>query len=205
MAGAGRGPRVIAGEIGGLRLATPRGTRTRPTADRVKESLFAALGAFVDDAVVLDLYAGSGALAIEALSRGAVRAVAVDRDAAAIAAIRTNRERGHLEGRLRVHARAASPYLADAATDGPFDLVLMDPPYDTPDATIGAHLVALGAPGVLAPGARVVVERSADGAPTMPAGWRVTWSRTYGDTLLLLCEPDGDPPSGPSPDLPAGP
>lgn len=189
---AGRGPRVIAGEIGGLRLATPKGTRTRPTADRVKESLFAALGARVDDAVVLDLYAGSGALAIEALSRGASRAVAVDRDAAAIAAIRTNLTRGHLEGRLRVHSRAVSAYLADAAAEGPFDLVLMDPPYDTPDEVIGGHLEALGAPGVLAPGACVVVERAADGAPTMPTGWCVTWTRTYGDTLLLLCEPGGD-------------
>ena len=189
---AGRGPRVIAGEIGGLRLATPKGTRTRPTADRVKESLFAALGARVDDAVVLDLYAGSGALAIEALSRGAARAVAVDRDAAAIAAIRTNLARGHLEGRLRVHGRAASAYLAEAATEGPFDLVLMDPPYDTPDEVIVGHLEALGAPGVLAAGACVVVERAADGAPTMPTGWSVTWSRTYGDTLLVLCEPGGD-------------
>jgi 16S rRNA (guanine966-N2)-methyltransferase len=188
----GRGPRVIAGEIGGLRLATPKGTRTRPTADRVKESLFAALGARVDDAVVLDLYAGSGALAIEALSRGATRAVVVDRDAAAIAAIRTNADRGHLVDRVRIHARAASAYLADAAADGPFDLVLMDPPYDTPDATIGAHLVALGVPGVLAPGAAVVVERGADGEVAMPDGWRVTWSRTYGDTLLLLCEPADD-------------
>jgi 16S rRNA (guanine966-N2)-methyltransferase len=189
---AGRGPRVIAGEIGGLRLATPRGSRTRPTADRVKESLFAALGSRVDDAVVLDLYAGSGALAIEALSRGAARAVAVDRDAAAIAAIRTNLERGHLEGRLRVHSRAVTPYLGEAAAEGPFDLVLMDPPYDTADAVIGAHLEALGAPGVLAEGACVVVERGAGGAPDMPTGWCVTWTRTYGDTLLLLCEPGGD-------------
>ncbi|MFM7616479.1 MAG: 16S rRNA (guanine(966)-N(2))-methyltransferase RsmD [Actinomycetes bacterium] len=189
---AGRGPRVIAGEIGGLRLATPRGSRTRPTSDRVKESLFAALGARIDAANVLDLYAGSGALAIEALSRGATRAVAVDADAAAVAAIRTNVVRGHLEGRLRVHARPVAPYLSGAAEDGPFDLVLMDPPYDTPDATIGAHLVALGAPGVLAEGACVVVERAADGAPTMPTGWRVTWSRTYGDTLIVLCEPGGD-------------
>ncbi|MEY3360755.1 MAG: hypothetical protein RL531_474 [Actinomycetota bacterium] len=189
---AGRGPRVIGGEIGGLRLTAPRGSRTRPTADRVKESLFAALGGRVDDAVVLDLYAGSGALGIEALSRGADRAVAVDSDASAVAAIRTNLARGHLEGRLRVHARAVAPYLAGAAAEGPFDLVLMDPPYDTPDATIAAHLVALGAPGVLAAGACVVVERAADGAPTMPAGWCVTWSRTYGDTLIVLCEPGGD-------------
>ncbi len=188
----GRGPRVIAGEIGGMRLTTPRGSRTRPTADRVKESLFAALGARVEGAVVLDLYAGSGALAIESLSRGATRAVAVDVDAAAVAAIRTNLDRGHLEGRLRVHARSVAPFLAGAAAEGPFDLVLMDPPYDTPDATIGAHLMALGEPGVLAEGACVVVERAADGAPTMPVGWCVTWSRTYGDTLIVLCEPGGD-------------
>ncbi|MFM7059825.1 MAG: 16S rRNA (guanine(966)-N(2))-methyltransferase RsmD [Actinomycetes bacterium] len=189
---AGRGPRVIAGEIGGLRLATPRGSRTRPTADRVKESLFAALGARVEDAVVLDLYAGSGALAIEALSRGAARAVAVESDRAAVAAIRTNVERAHLVGRLRVHPGTVAAYLAGAIVDGPFDLVLMDPPYDTPGATIGAHLMALGAPGVLAAGGSVVVERAADGAPTMPEGWRVTWARTYGDTLLVLCEPGGD-------------
>ncbi|MFM7270085.1 MAG: 16S rRNA (guanine(966)-N(2))-methyltransferase RsmD [Actinomycetes bacterium] len=189
---AGRGPRVIAGEFGGLRLTVPRGTRTRPTADRVKESVFAALGARVVDAVVLDLYAGSGALGIEALSRGAARAVAVDRDAAAQAAIRTNRDRARLGDRLTLRARTVAAYLAEVAADGPFDLVFADPPYDTPDAVVAAHLEALGAPGVLAPGAAVVLERPGGREPDLGSGWLAAWTRSYGDTLIVLCEPGGE-------------
>lgn len=188
---AGRGPRIIAGACGGLRLVVPRGERTRPTSDRVKESVFGALGSRVEGAVVLDLYAGSGALAIEALSRGADRAVAVDRDAAARAAIQTNRDRARLGTRLAVRARPVASYLTDAAADGPFDLVFADPPYDTPDAIVAAHLVALRAPGVLAPGAAVVIERPGSARSDLPAGWVAAWSRAYGDTLVLLCEPDG--------------
>jgi 16S rRNA (guanine966-N2)-methyltransferase len=187
-----RGPRVIAGEFGGLRLAAPRGSRTRPTADRVKESVFAALGGRVADAVVLDLYAGSGALAIEALSRGAARAVAVDRDAGALAAIRTNRDRARLGDRLTVRGRTVAAYLPGAAADGPFDLVFADPPYDTPDAVVAAHLEALAAPGLLAPGAGVVLERPGGREPELAAGWCAAWVRTYGDTLVVLCEPGGD-------------
>jgi 16S rRNA (guanine966-N2)-methyltransferase len=188
----GRGPRVIAGEFGGLGLTVPRGSRTRPTSDRVKESVFAALGERVVDAVVLDLYAGSGALAIEALSRGATRAVAVDQDAGALTAIRTNRDRTRLGDRLAVRGRAVAAYLPGAAADGPFDLVFADPPYDTADSVVAAHLEALAAPGLLAPGAAVVLERPGGREPQLADGWCAAWVRTYGDTLVVLCEPDGD-------------
>jgi 16S rRNA (guanine966-N2)-methyltransferase len=160
--------RVIAGSVGGRKLVAPKGV-TRPTQDRVKEALFSSLGDVVVDAVVLDLYAGSGALAIEALSRGAAQAVLVDPDRAAAVAIE------------------AALYVGGGAPGGPFDLVVLDPPYDTPSGEVAELLVALAASGALRNGATVVVERPAGGDPVpLPQGWDVRRERTYGDTLLLI-------------------
>lgn len=128
MADAGR---VIAGSARGIRLAAP-GPGTRPFTDRVKQTLFGILEPGLDGAVVLDLYAGSGAGGIEALSRGAARAVFVEKDAGAARVIGENLRRTRLEGSARVVRREAAGWLADpagAAPEAPFDLVLVDPPY----------------------------------------------------------------------------
>jgi 16S rRNA (guanine966-N2)-methyltransferase len=183
---------VIAGEQGGLRLVAPKGTRTRPTSDRVKESVFGALGAGrLAGANVLDGYAGSGALAIEALSRGAARATLVDRDPRAVDAIRRNLASTRLTDRATVHRRGFGGFLTGRVPDVPFDLVLLDPPYDVAGPDLARILAALAVPGWLAEDARVVIERSAAaGPPTFPDGWRVTWERVYGDTLVVLTGPD---------------
>jgi len=183
---------VIAGEAGGLRLTAPKGTRTRPTADRVKEALFAALGpGRLLGAVVLDLYAGSGALAIEALSRGAATALLVDRDPLAVDAIRRNLRSTTLMDRARVQRRGVGSVVRGMPpTDAPFDLVFCDPPYDQPAGKLAGVLEALAVPGWVAPDGTVVVERAASaGPPLLPPGWEVTWSRVYGDTLVVLVAP----------------
>jgi 16S rRNA (guanine966-N2)-methyltransferase len=179
--------RVVAGALGGRRLVAPKGP-ARPTTDRIKEALFASLGRErVDGATVLDLYAGSGALAIEALSRGAARAVLVDRDFGAEVAVRANLETLGLAGIARFEQATVEAFLAHRAPEGPFDLVLLDPPYDTPSETVGDVLTLLAAGSVVAPGATVVLERpKAAVAVPLPAGWQIEKERPYGDTLLLV-------------------
>src|SRR5919197_3165999 len=144
--------RVVAGQFKGHRLRSPRRT-TRPTLDRVREALFSMLGT-LDDLAVLDLYAGSGALGIEALSRGAAHATFVDSDAAAIRAIRENVERTRAEGARPVRSDALA-FLRSAARHGErWDLVFCDPPYRLA-ARLGEPLSRMLEP-VLAPEARVV-------------------------------------------------
>jgi 16S rRNA (guanine966-N2)-methyltransferase len=178
--------RVIAGSAGGRRLVAPKGG-ARPTTDRLKEALFSSLGpARIQGAVVLDLYAGSGALAIEALSRGAARAVFVDHDRAARAAIDTNLATTGLADVARIVAAPVATFLHDAAS-GPFDLVFLDPPYDVPSADVAAVLERLATPGWLADGATIAVERPKTGEPlVLPDGWMSEKARVYGDTLLVV-------------------
>ena len=177
--------RVIAGTARGRRLVAPKGG-ARPTTDRAKEALFAMLGAVVADAVVLDLYAGSGALGLESLSRGAARAVFVDNDRRAVQAINTNVAATGFGERSHVTRSAAQTFLGHGAPGGPFDLVFVDAPYDTDAAALAAVLDALAAPGILSADALVVVERGRQAPPMLPAGWSVTWQRAYGDTLLTV-------------------
>ncbi|MET0276130.1 MAG: 16S rRNA (guanine(966)-N(2))-methyltransferase RsmD [Acidimicrobiia bacterium] len=188
-----RGLRVVAGSAGGLLLVAPK--NARPSTDRTKEALFASLGDLVDDAVVLDLYAGSGALGIEALSRGAARAVFVDRDRNAIDAIRTNLATTHLTEHARVQSSAVSTFFHTPPPEAPFDLVLLDPPYDAPVADTADDLLALTADGWLAPSATVVLECRVTARPDLPAAWRVERERAYGDTLLVVATVH-DGPSG---------
>lgn len=159
-----------------------------PTAGRVKEALFAALGGAVPGAQVLDGYAGSGALGIEALSRGAAAALFVDRDAAAVRVVRANLAALGLAARGRARRGAVEDVLrGPVPAQAPFDLVLLDPPYDQPGDRWGAVLDRLDA-GWLAAGGLVVLERrTADQRADVPGpAWRVTWERTYGDTLVTV-------------------
>ena len=121
--------RVIAGTRKGHTIAAPRGLHTRPTSDRVRESVFDLVGP-VEGATVLDLYAGSGALGIEALSRGAVRAVFVERDRDAVRTIERNLDRLRLAGARVLEADAATALAQEAAAGRKYDLVLVDPPYE---------------------------------------------------------------------------
>jgi 16S rRNA (guanine966-N2)-methyltransferase len=181
--------RVIAGDAGGRRLVAP--PDVRPTADRVREALFASLGGAVPGARVLDLYAGSGALAVEALSRGADRAVLVERDRAAVDACRHNLDVTGLAARARVHAGPVARFLAAGPpAAAPFDLVLIDAPYDAAPDELPAVLAALAEPGWVAADARVVVETARRRpVPAPPPGWAVRDERRYGDTLLTTLGP----------------
>jgi 16S rRNA (guanine966-N2)-methyltransferase len=175
--------RVIAGRLGGRRLVAPRGHATRPTSDRVREALFSALGP-IAGARVLDLFAGTGALGIEALSRGAVEAVFVENARPALAALRDNLRALDLAALARVVALPVER-AAGAVGAQPFDLVFADPPYAAV-ASVPPVLAELAAAGALAAGARLVVEHaSRDPAPAI-AGFAPRPSRLYGDTAVTL-------------------
>jgi 16S rRNA (guanine966-N2)-methyltransferase len=185
-----RGLRVIAGAMRGRRLVSPAGDHVRPTKDIVREAMFSALDArhVLVEATVLDLYAGSGALAIEALSRGATRAVLVERDRDALRAIGANVKLLGLESRARVVGFDVGRFLAGPVPpEAPFDLVFADPPYDTSDEAVTAMLGTLGNPGWLAPDALVSVERPARHPVVPPPGCSSSWERVFGDTLLSFC------------------
>jgi 16S rRNA (guanine966-N2)-methyltransferase len=183
-------PRIIAGESGGRRLAVPPGERVRPTSDRVKEAMFSALGSSrLVDARVLDLYSGTGALGLEALSRGAAAAVLVERDAVAARAIRTNIDTLGFTERAVLRVAAVATFVAGRPPGEPFDLALLDPPYDTPGPDVEAVLDRLSQNSWLAADATVMVERATGSPPVRwPAGWGSTWERCYGDTLVLFAQ-----------------
>lgn len=180
--------RIIAGRYRGRRIHTPKGAGTRPTSDRTREALFSSLVArgAIDGARVLDLYAGSGALGIEAVSRGAAAAVLVDQDRGALAAMRrTIADLG--VGEVQVQARAVSAYLS-TAEPRPVDLVFLDPPYPLPEEALADNLAALAA-GWLADDAVVVVERSARSPePDWPDGLEVVQERRYGEARIWVAE-----------------
>jgi 16S rRNA (guanine966-N2)-methyltransferase len=175
--------RVVAGRFGGRRLAAPPGRGTRPTSDRVREALFSTLGP-LEGARVLDLFAGSGALGIEALSRGAASALLVERDPRAVAVIRANLAAlGLAEPEALVHAGPARAALRNASARGDtYDLVFLDPPYRSAPE-LGRELSEALQP-LLAGGGRVVSEsnRRAPLELTLP----LTHERRYGDTLIRI-------------------
>jgi 16S rRNA (guanine966-N2)-methyltransferase len=170
--------RIVAGSFKGRRLHAPPGRDTRPTADRVREALFSILGQ-LDGERVLDLFAGSGALGLEALSRGAGEAVFVDSDSRAINAISRNLEAVGV--RAAVHRRDALAYLR-AASDGPFDLVFLDPPYSSASELAGSLSEAL--PAVLSKNARIVSE--SDKRNPLELTLPLVDERVYGDTRIAI-------------------
>ncbi len=184
--------RVVAGEARGRRLVAPEGTDTRPTLDRVREAVFNALASqdAIDGARVLDLFAGSGALGIEALSRGAAHATFVDTDRAARRVIDQNLAATGLADRAEVLGTDASTHLRRVAGEpsadapGAYDLVLLDPPYATGDDA-WAELLELVA--AVAPDAVVVVE--SDREVPVPGGWHALRSKRYGGTLVSVLMP----------------
>ena len=178
-------PRIIAGMDRGRRITTPKGSATRPTSDRTREALFSALAArgVLDGARVLDLFAGSGALGIEAVSRGAAGAGLVDHDRGAVAAMRRTVAELEVDG-VTVYARDVRAYLAGGAHE--HDLVFVDPPYDLAEDLLGAVLGSL-TEGWLAVPALVVVERSSRSTePPWPGALTLDWTRTYGDTAIWV-------------------
>ncbi|MFC8923447.1 16S rRNA (guanine(966)-N(2))-methyltransferase RsmD [Cellulosimicrobium sp. NPDC057127] len=191
--------RIVAGTVGGRTIQVPpRGTR--PTSDRVREAVFSRLEhlGVVDDARVLDLYAGSGALGLEAASRGARTVTLVDSARVAADVARRNVAVLGLPD-VRVVAQSAEAFVTAAASEagasaqragGPFHLVFLDPPYDLGAEALERVLDRLAAPGVLDPSAVVVVERSArTPEPAWPVGWELLASRTYGETAVWFAGP----------------
>ncbi len=178
--------RIVGGRFRGRSIAAPSGMLTRPTSDRVRESLFNILahgvkGFSIEGARVLDLFAGSGALGLEALSRGAAYCLFVEDDADARGAIRENIEALALTGASKVWRRDATK-LGPAAPMQPCQLLFADPPYGKGLSELALSAAAEG--GWLSPGAVCVLEERADIAAVVPAGFVEVDVRTYGDTAL---------------------
>jgi 16S rRNA (guanine966-N2)-methyltransferase len=178
--------RIVGGAAGGRRLGVPAGRDTRPTSDRAREALFSALEAMTGGlrgARMLDLYAGSGAVGLEALSRGAAAAVLVESDARAVRVLRENVKALALPG-ATVVPRAAGAVLAEGAPE-PFDVVFADPPYALPAAELAGLLAGARERGWVADGAVVVVERATRDAPwAWPEGFEPDRDRRYGEATL---------------------
>jgi 16S rRNA (guanine966-N2)-methyltransferase len=194
--------RIVAGRAGGRRLVVP-GSGTRPTSDRVREALFSSLESLLSGLAgkqLLDLYAGTGAVGLEAWSRGAARVVLVESAAVAIKALRANvasvrssrdADTGGASqpavaggaGKIDVVAARAERAAADLPPSG-FDVVFADPPYDLPTEQVAGVLATLAQRGVPREGAVVVVERPTRGVWTWPLGYRALHDRKYGDATL---------------------
>ncbi|PZO91193.1 MAG: 16S rRNA (guanine(966)-N(2))-methyltransferase RsmD [Sphingomonas sanxanigenens] len=177
--------RIIAGEWRGRSITAPAGDATRPTADRMREALFSMLASRLGDfegLAVADLFAGTGALGLEALSRGAARCTFVEQDRAALAALKGNAERLGAGGRAAIRAQSATSFVG-----GPFDLVLLDPPYNK---GLGAqaleHLRKIAA----VTSATLLSLETAKGEPADFPGYVVETDRTYGKARLLLLRPE---------------
>ncbi|EXU69041.1 methyltransferase [Streptomyces sp. PRh5] len=180
--------RVIAGAAGGRRLAVPPGNGTRPTSDRAREGLFStweSLLGSLDGARVLDLYGGSGAVGLEALSRGAAHTLLVESDPRAARTIRQNVRTLGLPGAELRTGKAEQTIAGQTPDTGPYDVVFLDPPYAVTDDQIREILLTLLGKGWLAPGALATVERSTRGGEFVwPAGFEGLRARRYGEGTL---------------------
>lgn len=174
--------RISGGDARGIRLKVPPGTR--PTSERVRQAVFSSLAAALPEARVLDLYCGSGAYGLEALSRGAESCVFVDRDEAALKAARANAAAAGLADRCRFRRRDVAAYLKATAKEVPFDLVFVDPPYADESALASA---LAGIRAATTAGSQVVVEsRWTSKSAAEPAGYDLDADRRYGDTRVLV-------------------
>lgn len=183
--------RITGGTLRSRSLRAPRGSATRPTTDRVREALFGILAAAgtLEGANVADLYAGTGALGIEAISRGARRATLVESARPALTVLRENVESlgvGELVHVIAGHVGTGA-CATRLASDGPFDLVLADPPWaDVDSGEVATALASLTAPGALAPEATLVLEHASRSSPPEIAGFARESTRRYGDTALTF-------------------
>ncbi len=184
--------RIIAGHNRGLKLATPKGIEVRPILDRVRESLFGILRNDVPEARVADLFAGTGVIGLEALSRGAESCVFVDRDTSCIATINDNIQRAHLEDRSRVARGDVFRSAKILIEDGPFDLVFVDPPYrmlrsPREHKKVEAFIAQLGEPDILAEDGIVVFRFPSDAdVPDRIGPLAQTDQRRYGGMKIAL-------------------
>ena len=178
--------RVIAGTAKGTRLGrAPAGVR--PVSDRAREGLFSSLGRDVEGALVLDLYAGTGAVGIEALSRGAEHATFVDASPPAVAAVRENLRRAALLDRGTVRRSDVLRFLQRAQDEGGFDLVFLDPPYDAGPTELDPVLALLSLSSLLREGFTVVLSRgSRSSNGVIPLGWGAARRLSYGDSVVTL-------------------
>jgi 16S rRNA (guanine966-N2)-methyltransferase len=175
--------RIIAGERKGHTIFAPRGLETRPTSDRVRENVFNIVAPWVEGARVLDLYAGSGSMGLEALSRGAASAVFVEAEPQAIRAIERNLDKLRLTGARVARLDAITGLAQEAASGRKYDLVLADPPYSMTDYDALARYLPL----VLSEDGLVVLESSAKTEPEL-AGLAVQSTRKYGSTRVTVFE-----------------
>lgn len=191
--------RIVGGSAGGRRLRTPPGEATRPTSERVREAMFSSLEAALgglEGCRVLDLYAGSGALGLEALSRGALALTSVESDRRTARLVERNAADVGLGDRVEVLALPVARVLAGppGGERAAYDLVLADPPYPLGEDDLADVLALLAEPGWLAEGVVVVVERSARSPePTWPPGLVPLRSRRYGETALWYVRAAADP------------
>jgi 16S rRNA (guanine966-N2)-methyltransferase len=177
--------RIIAGSARGTRLG-PVPTGTRPVSDRAREGLFSSLGAAVEGSRVLDLFAGSGALGLEALSRGAAHATFVDRDRAASATIRDNLARTRLAPAEVVTSDAARFLGRDRDAAHRFDLAFCDPPYDMGGPALGRILAQLADRALAGAWTVVLTRRDKSSTPVIPLHWNLARRLSYGDSLVFL-------------------
>lgn len=179
--------RIVGGAWRGRLITAPKGMGTRPTTDRVREALFNALasrlGNDLEGGAVLDAFAGSGALGLEALSRGVARAVFVERERGALAALRANVTSLGAEARSKIVAGDLFA-LAGRGVGGPFSLILLDPPYTLDAAAVGAALAALAGAGAVEDGATVTWEHAAGSEPAWPGGYVLDARKRYGSTEI---------------------
>jgi 16S rRNA (guanine966-N2)-methyltransferase len=182
--------RIVGGSWRGRRLASPPDRTTRPTSDRVKESLFSALESrypdILEGAAVLDAFAGTGALGLEALSRGAASATFVESDGAAWEALRENVSMLGAHGCEIVRGDVLQLAEQGRIPGGPFALLLLDPPYRIDQAQVRGLVVALHRSGAIGPETVIVFEHDARNEPSWPDGFRETFRRTYGDTAIAF-------------------
>jgi 16S rRNA (guanine966-N2)-methyltransferase len=175
--------RIIAGSCKGATIMAPKGRDTRPTSDRVRENVFNIVAPWVEGACVLDLYAGSGALGLEALSRGAEAAVFVEKDPEAVRTIERNIDKLRLRGATVLRTAAAVALAQEAGAGRKYDLVLVDPPYAMTDHDALTRYL----PSVLAADGLLVFETDAATAPDL-AGLAVRTTRKYGSTRVTVFE-----------------
>jgi 16S rRNA (guanine966-N2)-methyltransferase len=180
--------RIVAGKFRSARIEAPKGLATRPTSDKVRQALFNVLehgapGVEFENVRVLDLFAGSGALGLESLSRGARFCLFVEERAEARAAIRRNVEALHLTGATKIWRRDATK-LGETGTLAPFDLVFLDPPYGKGLGTNALQSAAAG--GWIRPGAIAVLEERADAGVELPEAFEQIDARVYGDTKIIV-------------------